>query len=350
MRVRMDQVFKIKSGDYHAVSELDYGQIPLVSCGEVNHGFIGRFDIPIEHRYSNAVTVAYNGKPLTAKYRPYEFGAKDDVGVCLPHKPLSDLALVYLAALLNSMRWRFSYGRKCFRNKLSQMEIDIPAVRQGGHIRIDESHIAKLAHVQNLDMRPVSEEHENQKKIAPILKWETRRLDELFLLQRGDFHSLKDLRTGTYATVSRTERDNGVVGYFERPEGSMQFQPGLITVSTVSGDAFVQVTEFIATDNVIVCIPRNGKRITTACFMAAMINNQKWRYSYGRQCYKEKLSALSIQVPMRDGHIDEAAIETIVERQPYWPYVRTRAATEARNLRGIGWEGDLDVMRSSSSP
>ena len=35
--------------------------------------------------------------------------------------------------------------------------------------------------------------------------------------------------------------------------------------------------------------------------------------------------------------------------------LRTLAAeslslAEARNLRGIGWEGDLDVMRSSSSP
>ncbi len=35
--------------------------------------------------------------------------------------------------------------------------------------------------------------------------------------------------------------------------------------------------------------------------------------------------------------------------------LRTLAAeslslAEARNLRGIGWEGDLDAMRSSSSP
>ena len=324
MRVRMEQIFKIKSGDYHAVSELDYGNIPLVSCGEVNHGFIGRFDIPPERRYSNAVTVAYNGSPLTTKYRPYEFGAKDDVGVLLPHKPLSDLTLAYVAALLNSMRWRFSYGRKCFRNKLSQMEIEIPAVCQDGHIAVDESYIAEAVRVQDLDVRPEVSKGELPEKAVPIKKWETKRLDELFVLQRGDFHSLKDLDSGSFATVSRTERDNGVVGYFERPEGSTEYQPGLITVSTVSGDAFVQAMEFIATDNVIICVPPCNMRIATAYFIAAMINNQKWRYSYGRQCYKEKLSALSIQVPLRDGHIDEAAIEDIVERQPYWPYVSSR--------------------------
>ena len=99
---------------YHATSELDYGDTPLVSCGNINHGFIGYYDIAPEKRYSDAITVAYNGQPLTAKFRPYKFGAKDDIGVLTPHMPVGQLALVYVAAMLNSMRWRFPYGRKCF--------------------------------------------------------------------------------------------------------------------------------------------------------------------------------------------------------------------------------------------
>ena len=327
MRVRMEQLFEIKSGDYHAVADLDDGNTPLVSCGDVNHGFIGRFDIPPEFTYANTVTVAYNGKPLTAKFRPYEFGAKDDVGVLSPHEPLSDLALIYVAALLNSMRWRFSYGRKCFKNKLRQLEIDVPAVCHKGNLRIDESYINRVVNVRNLDMRPKPAKKKRQESVMPSVKWETKRLSELFDLHRGDFHSLKDLGVGSCVTVSRTEKDNGVVGYFEQPEGSSRYRPGLITVSTVSGDAFVQVAEFIATDNVIICVPPIDMRITTSYFIAAMINDQKWRYSYGRQCYKEKISALVIKVPWHDGNIDEAAIEEIVKRQPYWPYVKSRVAT-----------------------
>ncbi len=322
MRVRMDALFDVKSGDCHAVDELDDGDTPLVSCGDVNHGFIGRFDIPPEKRYRDTITVAYNGSwPLSAKFRPYEFGAKDDIGILIAHQPLGELTLAYIASLLNSMRWRFSYGRKCFRTKLKQMEIKVPVTHHKGLIQIDESYIDKIVGMRDMDMRP-NLRKKRQLNAMPLINWETKFLSDIFELQRGNFHSLKNLGKGSCATVSRTENDNGVVGYFEQPEVSIKYAPGLVTVSTVSGDAFVQVENFIATDNVIVCVPLRDMRITTAYLIASMINHQKWRYGYGRQCYKEKLSVLTIQVPWRNGGIDEITIEKIIERQPYWPYVK----------------------------
>ena len=322
MRVKVADIFHIKSGDYHAVAELDAGDIPLISCGDVNHGFLGLFDIPPENRYSDTITVAYNGKPLTAKFRPYDFGAKDDVGVLLPHKPLQQLTLSYVAGLLNSMRWRFSYGRKCFKDKLGRLEIDLPADWKGGAVWVDEGYIAETLPLTSLDLRP--KVFAGQPAIPPALEWETKRLSELFKLKRGDFHSLQALEEGDVATVSRTEKDNGVVGYYEQPEQSSTNRAGLITVSTVSGDAFVQMTDFMATDNVIICIPSMPMRITTAYFIAAMINSHKWRYSYGRQCYSEKLASFAIKVPWRAGQMDEAAIEQVVTSLPYWPYVQAQ--------------------------
>ena len=321
-RLRMEDLFEIKSGDYHAIHELDYGNVPLISCGDLNHGYIGCFDIPANKRYSDTITVAYNGQvPLTAKFRPYEFGAKDDVGILVPHTPVGSLSLAYVAAILNSMRWRFSYGRKCFKTKLALMRLNVPVIRENGTVVIDELHIEDLVGDRRLDLRP---RPSGERISVPTIRSETKQLCEIFDLRRGDFHSLKGLGRGTCATVSRTENDNGVVGYFEQPDGSIRYPPGVITVSTVSGDAFVQVEDFIATDNVIVCVPLTKMQSTTAYFIAAMINHQKWRYGYGRQCYKEKLSAVAIQLPWRDGHIDEAAIRPIVERQPYWEYVSTQ--------------------------
>ena len=120
-------LFVVKSGDFHAADkELAPGDVPLVSCGEVNHGLVGFYDIPLENQYRDAVTVAYNGQPLAAKYRPYAFGAKDDIGILEPREPLSPQALVYIAAMLNAQRWRYSYGRKCFKTKLLSVEIEVP--------------------------------------------------------------------------------------------------------------------------------------------------------------------------------------------------------------------------------
>ena len=72
--VMIENLFRVRSGTIHAADqELAPGDTPLVSCGDVNHGLVGYFKIPEEQQYEDALTVAYNGSPLTAKYRPYRF-------------------------------------------------------------------------------------------------------------------------------------------------------------------------------------------------------------------------------------------------------------------------------------
>ena len=320
MRIELRRLFEIKSGDYHALHELAPGTVPLVSCGDINHGFVGLFDVPLSQRYADAITVAYNGLPLTSKYRPYEFAAKDDIGILLPRQKTDALSLVYVAALLNALCWRYSYGRKCFKEKLRDLVIDVPIRTNGRLVCIDDDQIQEFLAVSHLDMRPP------RKRGAPAsikrTRWVRRRLDEIFHLTRGDFHSLGVLGSGSWATVSRTTNDNGVAGYYERPDGSNVYPPGIITVSSVGGDAFVQPREFIATDNVIVLRPIRDMPLEMVVLIAAMVNQQKWRYSYGRQCYQQKLSAMTVVVPWEADGLDHDAARSIVRQQAYWEYFR----------------------------
>jgi len=125
-------LFTLNSGDFHALSELDTGNVPLISCGDLNNGLVGYFDITAEKQYSHAITVAFNGSwPLTTKFHPYAFGAKDDVAVLVPLEPMKDCVMLYVAALLNHMVWRHSYGRKCFKEKLETVELRLPVLKGG---------------------------------------------------------------------------------------------------------------------------------------------------------------------------------------------------------------------------
>ena len=317
--VRLEDIFDIRTGDYHAVKELEPGRIPLVSCGDVNHGLVGFYDVPEGFCYCNAITVAYNGQPLTAKYRPYTFGAKDDIGVLLPRKEIGHKSLVYITALLNYKKWQYSYGRKCFQDKMKKISIDLPVSLEEGELRIDEAHINTLLEGVVFNRRPPAIVPEETSDID--CEWGTLKITDLFELKRGSFHSLNVLDSGTVATVSRTERDNGVVGYYEPPENCTTYPPGLITVSTVTGDAFVQVVDFICTDNVIVCVPLKPYKPTTFYFVASIINQQKWRYGYGRQCYKKKLSRMILDLPCSNGELDEETISRIVGQRPYWSFI-----------------------------
>jgi hypothetical protein len=64
--------------------------------------------------------------------------------VLKPRYPITALALLYVGALLNRMTWRYSYGRKCFREKLEQVELLIPTRKEKGKLVVDEGEILKV--------------------------------------------------------------------------------------------------------------------------------------------------------------------------------------------------------------
>jgi type I restriction enzyme M protein len=142
--IPVGQFFKVKSGSFHAKKELESGNIPLVSCGDTNNGVIGYYDILGKDIYERAITCAYNGQPLTAKFHPYKFGAKDDVAVLIPQNEMNDITLIYVAAMLNRMQWRYSYGRKCFREKMKLLKLPVPVIEVGDQQSIDEKTIEAL--------------------------------------------------------------------------------------------------------------------------------------------------------------------------------------------------------------
>jgi hypothetical protein len=323
LELPVSELFKVKSGDFHAANELDVGDIPLVSCGNANNGVIGHFDIPDDKVYSHCITTAYNGQPLTTKFHPYRFAAKDDVAVLLPRTGLQASTLLYIAARLNWDQWRYSYGRKCYHAKMRWVTVRIPVLENNGAMTIDEDYIAEAFPADHAKLIP-DKTHSGLIQVRQM-NWRQFSILELFNVARGDFHSLSDLDDGDCATVSRVSSDNGIAGYYALPDRASIYPTGHLTVSTVSGDAFVQLHDFIATDNVIVCQPKQPLRETTLFFCAFMLNNEKWRYSYGRQCYITKFARVNIHLPVTDdASIDEDAIEQIVEQTSYWREVKTQ--------------------------
>ena len=155
--------------------------------------------------------------------------------------------------------------------------------------------------------------------------WREFVVEDVFDVYRGHFHSIAALDSGDHITISRIGSDNGFVGLYDMPEKAHLWPSGTITVSTVTGDAFVQPVPFIATDNVVLVTPKSefGEfKPSALMFVTRMLNTVKWRYSYGRQCYKGKYSKTKITLPVADsGDLDFEYMESMVEAEPYWPLV-----------------------------
>jgi type I restriction enzyme M protein len=102
-----------------------------VSCGDANNGIMALVDVPKNRIYNHRLTIAFNGvNTLTAKYHPYRFAAKDDVAICEPREPRRLSTEVFIQLMLNRERWRYSYCRKCYMDKLKRFSIPLP-VRDG---------------------------------------------------------------------------------------------------------------------------------------------------------------------------------------------------------------------------
>lgn len=125
-RFALEQLFKLVPGNYHSLNILPPGKVPVVSCGNEENGIAGFFDVR-KHLHINRLTIALNGSTLAAKYHPYRFAAKDDVAVCLASRPLRMTTIFFIQAMLEMERWRYSYYRKCYMNKLGRFTIRLPA-------------------------------------------------------------------------------------------------------------------------------------------------------------------------------------------------------------------------------
>jgi hypothetical protein len=225
----------------------------------------------------------------------------------MPKVPLSKEYLFYVASAIQRSKWRFNYGRKITPERLGKLQIKSPEA-----IKLSISFDAVL--------KAIYPERTVTEKVSMIkARLKEFPITELFEIERGQFHAIDRLEKGDYATVSRISTDNGVVGFFSKPKKAKVYSPFVLTVSTVTGDTFLQMTDFIATDNVLVLIPKKNYDIHTLLYIQAVLNGQKWRYSYGRQPYKRIFQKATVSLPIRsDGTIDDAYIKEVVNAQPYF--------------------------------
>lgn len=315
-------IFEIHTAKSKSIDDYSIGDIPFVSNGSYNNGVIGYVEpFPNDKLFKKGTISVSAFCDAIVHYSTYLPRGNGGSGLIIlePKQLLTNEQLLTYAAIINSsLKWKYSYGRMVTKKRFEQEMIPIYDTYNLYFPNI-ESYIKEI--------KPVSKKQIQMDFVRiPIIK--------LFTLEHGDFHSIKDLALGDMPTVSRIDSNNGIVGLYEVPNGANIYKPLLLTVSTVTGDAFVQLHNFIATDNVVICTPIFEMRITTLFFIALSLNLEKWRWCYGRQCYKTKFSKTSIFMPLKNNIIhsnisniptkdiiDEDKIEEFITQQWGWDYI-----------------------------
>jgi len=311
--IPISEIFSLVTAQSLAFTDYSPGNVPFVSNGFYNNGVVGYVE-PYGHSkvfYNDAICVSAFCEATVQKapFLPRGNGGSG-LTVLAPKDTMSYEVMLGYAGLINTfMRWRYSYGRMVNKQRLAKESLPEFSGAKPISLKKIKSLILKEKNIvtspHKITLKPYS-------------------VTELFSMQHGDFHSINELDVGNYPTVSRIEYNNGIVGRFDKPEGAAVYKPLTLTVSTVTGDCFVQLENYIATDNVVVLSPKQKFKVETLFFFAMMINKEKWRWMYGRQCYKTKFSSIKVNLPVTTtGNIDEDLISKIVGSRWGWPLLNS---------------------------
>lgn len=117
------------------------------------------------------------------------------------------------------------------------------------------------------------------------------KISDLFILHQGNGFELYNMNlseTSDINFVSRTAQNNGVVAQVDREEGKSPFPAGYITVALGGSvlSSFVQIKPFYTSFHVMVLEPKREMSFNEKLYYCMCIQNNAYRYSYGRQANK----------------------------------------------------------------
>lgn len=123
---KISELFETENirGDIQALSELNHGNVEVVSTKEINNGVIGRFDtIGV---FKNKITVSFNGSCGFFSYHIKPFNANADVGILKEKFILNKYNAMFLITVLNKLSFKYQYGRKLNGKRLKEERILLP--------------------------------------------------------------------------------------------------------------------------------------------------------------------------------------------------------------------------------
>ena len=157
--------------------------------------------------------------------------------------------------------------------------------------------------------------------IAPQLRtdtWQWFVVDDLFEISGSKTTPKKQLQesgAGPYPYVTTQSTNNGVEGFYNicTERGN-----AMVIDSAVKGFCSYQPDDFSASDHVEKLIPKFSLNKYVGLFLQTIINQEQFRYSYGKKFNQEKIRATKIKLPVdNEGKPDWKFMEDYIKSLPY---------------------------------
>ena len=280
--------------------------INFVSRTEKNNGISAYVErnFDIEPNPANTISVAGGGSVLATFYQHEEYYSGRDLYVLIPKKEYTELEMLYFVYCIRLNKYRYNYGRQA--NKTLK-DIEIP-----------ESMPAEWQKIDLDKFKPNSKPLIDKKMELNIDSWKEFEIEEIFNIKSAKVSSkldLEDWGTGSYPFVTGQVENNGVEGFYDFYNENSK----VITIDRIFCNFVAyQPLKFSANDNVKILEPKFEINQYIGIFIATIIKNEKYRYSYGRITSQNRLGKTKIKLPVNHyGQPDWRWMEDYIKSLPF---------------------------------
>lgn len=294
--VRLDSIFDVKYGHSLELNKLtitskDNG-VAFISRRGGDNG-VDCYVEPLDSVAPNStgdITCALGGSVLATFLQERPYYTAFHVACLTSRIKLSKSQLLFYVACIGSNRYKYSYGRQA--NKTIK-ELLIP----------DFSEIPKWVNKTDVEL-PTDTDSPATSEQTPLIDtkmWESFRYDEIFSIERGESHYLKNLRNGAIPYVSASSSNNGISAYV-----SIKNQDGnsiSLAYDGSIGEAFYQSAPYLASEKIAVLKLHEKWKVSLnvyiSMFLITLIRKEKYRYNYGlKWSINSRLLSSIIKLPV----------------------------------------------------
>lgn len=318
------QVFDFQRGRRLTVQNQISGDVAYISSTALNNGldnFIAPPDYMVIHK--NRMTLSNSGSVGYLFYHDYEFVASDHITVIwLKEKwnvELNKYIAMFLKPIFEKIKYRYNFGREISNDRITKEKIYLPIDDKGNPDWVYmEEHIKLLE--SKVKYEKVNTQNARENKNINTNTWKDYKITSLFDVYGVGAITIETLSTqydyGDYPYITRTEKNNGVSGFFD-----FKVAPAnVLTIETsLSGLCFFQDTEFSTGDHIAILNPKNFKlNKYTALFIKSVWRKNAYKYDYGRPATIKNIKKTIIPLPAnKDGNPDWVFMENYIKKLPY---------------------------------
>ena len=302
--------------DFECFNLYSHNMIKFISRTEMNNGcdcYVINNDLTgIEE--GNAISIG--DTTATCFYQNDRFICGDHMVICRA-KWLNIYTALFILSILKQEKYKYSYGRAFKMELISNTIIKLPATNEG----IPDWDFMEQ-YIKSLNHKPLTTQNRSSQHPLNINCWQEFKVGDYFdvYLSSGDL-KIDACEPGKIPLVSSGAKNNGIVGYIdEKGDGKAQiFKANSITVDMFC-NAFYQNNDYYAVSHgrVNILYPKFKCNPFIGCFICSIINNERFKYSYGRAVYSDEISRMVIKLPTTlDNVPDWGFMENYIRSLPY---------------------------------